>query len=84
MLINHLHKKSKKRPLEIYPFRNHIYIYNQNMFGNVPKYMNDNVIVLERFVNDLVKNIKRTNIIDFTLELQSLKDLCNVFTRNFQ
>ncbi len=51
---------------------------------NVPKYMNDNVIVLERFVNDLFKNIKKPNIIDFTLELQSLKDLHNVFTKNFQ
>jgi len=46
--------------------------------------MNDNVIVLERFVNDLFKSIKKPNIIDFTLELQSLMDLHNVFTKNFQ
>ncbi len=51
---------------------------------SVPKYMNDNVIVLERIMNVLFKNIKKPNIIDFTLELQSLEDLGNVFTKNFQ
>lgn len=52
--------------------------------GSVPKYMNDNVIVLERFMNVLFKNIKKPNIIDFAIELQSLEDLGNVFTKNFQ
>jgi hypothetical protein len=46
--------------------------------------MNNNVTVLERFMNVLFKNIKKPNIIDFTLELQSLEYLGNVFTNNFQ
>lgn len=50
--------------------------------GSVPKYMNDNVIILERFMNVLFKNIKKPNIIDFAIELQSLEDLGNVFTKN--